>query len=150
MTEIFPATELHGEIVAAIHEASVPAPWSAKTFSNMLNKPNVLALLGADAGVPVGFVIAQSAGDEAEILNIATMPGARRMGLGTALLVSVTKQLKQHGTKALFLEVAEDNHAARQLYEDAGFVQVGRREGYYPGEGCAVDALLLRLSLVET
>jgi ribosomal protein S18 acetylase RimI-like enzyme len=40
--------------------------------------------------------------------------------------------------------VAEDNGAALALYAGAGFVQVGRRQGYYQGAGGARAALVLR------
>lgn len=44
----------------------------------------------------------------------------------------------------MFLEVAADNDAARALYAKLGFVEAGRRHGYY-GDGA--DALVLRHSL---
>ena len=33
--------------------------------------------------------------------------------------------------KSLFLEVRENNTAARKLYEKTGFVEVGMRKNYY-------------------
>ena len=49
----------------------------------------------------------------------------------------------------MFLEVAEDNRAARALYAAAGFASVGRRPAYYarPGAADAVAALILRRDL---
>ena len=49
----------------------------------------------------------------------------------------------------MFLEVDEDNTAASRLYDRAGFREVGRRPGYYPGAGGkAAAALVLRRDLV--
>jgi [ribosomal protein S18]-alanine N-acetyltransferase len=46
------------------------------------------------------------------------------------------------------LEVAEDNAAAIGLYKKNGFVETGRRKGYYERPGAnAVDALVLSLTL---
>ena len=42
-----------------------------------------------------------------------------------------------------FLEVAEDNAAARALYRAAGWNETGRRRGYYPRPGGALDAITL-------
>jgi ribosomal-protein-alanine N-acetyltransferase len=45
------------------------------------------------------------------------------------------------------LEVAVDNHAARDLYLGASFSAVGRRPRYYRRPDGRVDALILRLAL---
>jgi ribosomal-protein-alanine N-acetyltransferase len=51
--------------------------------------------------------------------------------------------------RAVFLEVDEDNVPARKLYARAGFLQVGRRPGYYAqGRDKAATALVLRRDLV--
>jgi ribosomal-protein-alanine N-acetyltransferase len=48
----------------------------------------------------------------------------------------------------IFLEVDEGNAAAVGLYRSLGFVEVGRRKGYYSsGEGPGGTALVLRLQL---
>ena len=50
------------------------------------------------------------------------------------------RRLAGLGVRAVFLEVGEDNVPARRLYRRAGFREVGRREGYYPGQaGEGVD-----------
>jgi ribosomal-protein-alanine N-acetyltransferase len=47
----------------------------------------------------------------------------------------------------VLLEVRESNQAARRLYEREGFIEVGRRAGYYhrPPEA----ALLFRFSVAD-
>jgi ribosomal-protein-alanine N-acetyltransferase len=47
----------------------------------------------------------------------------------------------------MFLEVRPSNAKALALYRRAGFQQVGRRRGYYPGENGREDALIMRLPL---
>ena len=48
------------------------------------------------------------------------------------------------GSARVFLEVAEDNAAARALYLRHGFAQVGRRPAYYRrGQTRAAAALVL-------
>ena len=50
----------------------------------------------------------------------------------------------QAGAVRLFLEVAEDNAAARALYDRAGFRPIGRRKAYYARpDGGRTDALVL-------
>ena len=70
-------------------------------------------------------------------------PTRRRRGLGGTLLARVLAR-----AAAVFLEVAEDNRAARALYRGAGLRLVGRRAGYYRRRGGpAATALVLRLEL---
>ncbi|MGC8759450.1 MAG: GNAT family N-acetyltransferase [Bryobacteraceae bacterium] len=63
-------------------------------------------------------------GGEAELLNLAVHPEARRRGLGRALLALLA------GRK-VWLEVRESNQAAIRFYESQGFRVYGRRRQYY-------------------
>ena len=95
-----------------------------------------------------GFVFAQSVAPEAEILTIAVAPEARRTGVARALMANLLTDLPTAGVSDLFLEVADDNTAARALYHAIGFETAGRRRGYYPrGNAPAADALILRKAL---
>lgn len=95
-----------------------------------------------------GLILARVASDECEILTIGTIPDRRRSGLARSLLHEAAHRAHVLGAKSMFLEVAEDNDAARALYASCGFLSVGRRTGYYkrPG-GKIVDALVWRAAL---
>jgi len=92
--------------------------------------------------VVAGYAVAHHAADEAEILNLGVAPAQRRRGLGRALVVHLMALLADRGVRAVYLEVRESNDAARCLYRQLGFRDVGRRPGYYrrPVE----DAVILR------
>jgi ribosomal-protein-alanine N-acetyltransferase len=45
--------------------------------------------------------------------------------------------------RTVFLEVDDDNIAARRLYARSAFREVGRRDGYYPRSGGAAGAALV-------
>jgi [ribosomal protein S18]-alanine N-acetyltransferase len=94
-----------------------------------------------------GLALAQGLGPECEILALGVVPERRRAGIGTALLASVVCEARRRGARNLFLEVADDNTAARALYAAGGFVQIGRRTNYYRRVSGLVDALVLRLLL---
>jgi ribosomal-protein-alanine N-acetyltransferase len=89
-------------------------------------------------------VLARVAAGEAEILTLAVVPGARRRGLGAALMQAALARAAEAGAREMFLEVAEGNEAARRLYGALGFAGVGRRPRYYSD---GRDALVLRRSL---
>ena len=69
----------------------------------------------------------QSLPDEAELLNLAVDPDFRRRGVGLALLQS----LRHAAQGDIFLEVAETNVPALELYLKCGWIRTGIRPGYY-------------------
>jgi ribosomal-protein-alanine N-acetyltransferase len=99
-------------------------------------------LVAEQRGAVIGYVIAQHALDEAEILNLGVVPTRQRQGVGRALVQGMLAQLRQGGVATVFLEVRESNTAAQGLYGALGFAHVGRRRDYYrlPTE----DAVVLR------
>jgi ribosomal-protein-alanine N-acetyltransferase len=92
-----------------------------------------------------GYLLARELAGEAEILNLAVVPEARRAGLGRALLDAGLEQLRQRGATRVWLEVRESNAAAQALYARRGFTTAGRRSRYYRAP--VEDALVLSLDL---
>lgn len=76
--------------------------------------------------------------DECEILQLETLAPFRRLGLARRLLL----ELEKHNPGILFLEVRPSNHAARQLYESYGFIEIGIRQNYYADP--VEDAIVLK------
>ncbi len=90
-----------------------------------------------------GFLLAWQVADEVELLDVVTLPAARRQGVGRALLQRLFRETRTCGARAIHLEVRKSNQAALALYRRAGFEEVGCRTRYYAdGE----DALLLRVT----
>ncbi|MDI1328021.1 MAG: GNAT family N-acetyltransferase [Brevundimonas sp.] len=131
------------ERLAALHAEAFDAAWDAWAFESLLDQAGVH--LAED---PDGFILMRTVADEAEILTLAVRPGARRRGLGAELVACGAADAAARGAMRLFLEVSEDNAAARALYARAGFLEVGRRPRYYArADGSRRDALLLALDL---
>ena len=137
-------------------EAAVLAPIHAACFAaDRWNEPALVRLLRAEAArafgafagyerAPLGFVLAFAAADEAEILTLAVAPAHRRAGIGRRLIGTLADALREEGIANMVLEVADDNVAAVGLYRRLGFVETGRRRGYYARtDGPPVDALTL-------
>jgi ribosomal-protein-alanine N-acetyltransferase len=85
------------------------------------------------------------AADQAEILTVGVVPAARRRGLARRMLTSLYDEARSRGARELFLEVRVDNSSAIALYESEGFVELGRRRGYY--DHGRVDAVVMRREL---
>jgi ribosomal-protein-alanine N-acetyltransferase len=117
------ATERDYPAIAAI-QAACPeaAQWPVGDYSNF---PVLIAFTGVE---PAGFCAWRQVGeDEAELLNLAVMPEARRQGVGGALLEAVREAATGH----IFLEVAQTNSPAIALYRKFGWEPVAVRQGYY-------------------
>lgn len=141
--DIVPAGPLHAPLLAELHALAFPPAeaWSAAMFAGHLGQTGVFGLVHR-AG---GLVLARVAADEAEILTLCVAPEARRRGAGAALLAAAATRAAAAGAGRLFLEVAEANAAARALYAGAGFVEVGKRRGYYgPGRHALILGRNLR------
>ena len=91
-----------------------------------------------------GYLLATMINDEAEILSIGVTPDRQRQGVGKRLL----QRFFEHGTSQnmtrVVLEVAEDNVPAVKLYRDFGFVEFGRRKGYYKQGNRKIDAIMMK------
>jgi ribosomal-protein-alanine N-acetyltransferase len=125
--------------VAAIEAAAFPDPWSPAAFRAHLDDVFLVAEAG---GTVIGYLIAWSAGPEAEILNLAVTSAARQRGTGRALLQEALTLLAAEGVSSVYLEVRRSNAAARALYAAAGFREAAVRRGYY--QAPREDALVLR------
>ena len=122
--------------------------WSSAQLGATLATPGCwgrLAMVGASAA---GFTLCRSAGAEVELLLIAVNPALRRQGTGQRLLMRAQEDALTRGATVLFLEVREDNHAAKYLYDRGGFLQVGRRPDYYAAkDGSRRAAITMRFDL---
>jgi ribosomal-protein-alanine N-acetyltransferase len=117
--------------------------WTAAEFAALLDQPGII-LCGDARSFAMGRVVL----DEAEVLTLATHPEFRRQGLARAALKDLILGTASAQARRLFLEVAEDNLAARQLYTSLGFSQIGRRPGYYARKnGPRISALIMEKAL---
>jgi ribosomal-protein-alanine N-acetyltransferase len=78
-----------------------------------------------------GYVATWYMTDEAHITGIAVRESLRGNGLGELLLMSSIETAMRHQSRVVTLEVRVSNHVAQSLYTKYGFIQVGRRKGYY-------------------
>ena len=143
-----PATQRDARMLARIHAASFHRGWGEAEFEGMLSERNTLVHRLRQGGAVIGFSVSRIAADEAEILSIAVAPSHRGRGLSRDLFLTHLGHLAGRGVRTVFLEVEENNHPARKLYERAGFAVAGRRERYYKeAGGVELNALVMRRDL---
>ena len=129
--------------MAALYARAFPGsrPWSPAEIADLAARP------GFAVTVPSGFALGREVAGESELVTICVDPGAMRQGAGRALLARFEAEARARGAATAFLEVAEDNRAARALYAAAGWAETGRRRGYYARAAGAVDAVTMSKAL---
>ena len=133
--------------LADLHALCFDEAWSRDAVAGVLGGLGAFGLIARADGRAAGFALGRTVSDECELLAMGVSPTQRRRGLGRTLLARVLARAAD-AAAAVFLEVAEDNGAARALYHAAGFTEVGRRKGYDRRRGGpALTALVLRLGL---
>jgi [ribosomal protein S18]-alanine N-acetyltransferase len=132
MLQIRPGTEEDLPSVAGIQSASPEAAhWDPAGYLSYAFR------VAADGNRIAGFLVSRPLGlGEGELLNLAVAPGARRKGVGKALVAEFLEQFPG----GAYLEVRESNVAALALYKSLGFKVVTRRPEYYenPAEAAIV------------
>ena len=92
----------------------------------------------------IGFLDSKIILDEAEILMIAVEKSMQGKGVGKFILNKFIKDMKKLCIKEIFLEVAEDNVKAINLYKSLGFNEFDVRKKYYKDDK---NAILMKKSV---
>jgi ribosomal-protein-alanine N-acetyltransferase len=135
------------EIMNTAFDPGYGEAWTEGQTLSMLALPGVWLSLARIGDQAAGFALNRHIGDEAELLLLAVAPHCRRQGVAMALIGRSLDLLREHDGHRLHLEVRHNNPAI-ELYKKTGFVQIGRRPGYYRGvDGQIHDALTLSYTL---
>ena len=140
--EIIKMNETHCAAVAAIEKLCFSDPWSENSIAGELNSRLSHWLVALENGAVVGYIGSQTVLGESDMMNVAVHPDHRRKSIAEALILALSRELQENGSRCLTLEVRASNAPAIALYEKLGFETVGRRPNYYrhPKE----DALIMR------
>lgn len=123
--------------VHALHQANRPdiyrktnVPLGEDEFFKMCDDPHEIMLCAVRDGKILGFartVMRENAGDavtlsrvRAVMEELAVLPQAQGMGIGTALLYASEAEAKRRGAESLELMVWSFNKSAMRFYESAG------------------------------
>lgn len=154
-----PRPALIDRIMAVMEAAFEPAygeAWNRRQVVDALDMANTHALVVDAQGLPIpestlaasgsgpapaGFVLTRHVLDEEELLLIAVVPGARRRGVGAALIEHLFAAARLRGVERIFLEMRRGNPAIH-LYCKFGFEPIGERRNYYRmANGERIDAI---------
>ncbi|HUF25727.1 MAG TPA: ribosomal protein S18-alanine N-acetyltransferase [Gemmatimonadaceae bacterium] len=142
-----PARRTDIDSIVSIERSSFGDPWSPASFRSLIDNPHVFFAVATDDEAVLGYVVAWFVVDEAEVANLAVVPPSRKRRIGAMLLDAALDAARRRRIGSVFLEVRDSNAGARALYASRGFVEIGRRRGYYrkPVE----DAVVMRRTLTD-
>ena len=132
------------EAVYKIESESFADPMKKETMAKDLLREDYFCYGFFEDGLKA-FVSYEKVFDEGQIISVATDKECRRQGFAKKLFNCVTDLAKKDGVAFFTLEVRSDNLSAINLYSHLGFVEVGRRKGYYKNP--TTDAILMDLHL---
>ena len=120
-------------VVMAVERAAYSGGWPATTFERELTGNGMARyiVLEEAGGRIAGFAGLWLMVDEAHVVTVAVLPEERRRGLGRVLVHGLVELAIEHGMSVATLEVRESNEAARAMYREYGFYEVGERKRYY-------------------
>lgn len=134
--------------VMVVEQRNYEFPWSEGIFRDCLKAGYTMQVLRLDL-VLVGYGVMQLAADEAHILNLCVDRDYNRRGYARLLLERLLNMAERAGANMAFLEARPSNPRAIQLYERAGFNEVGHRRGYYESANGREDAIVMAKSVVQ-
>lgn len=128
--------------VMSVEFDSFLTPWSRTAFEEELTQNRLARYIVAEEnGNIAGYAGTWLVINEAHVTNVAVSGQHRRQGIGRLLMEKLMELARDSGMDSMTLEVRVTNAAARQLYEQMGFVEAGIRKNYY--SETKEDALIL-------
>ena len=109
-----------------------PDQWALDQVRQSLHDGHLGFVLQSPEGV-AGYCIVRPLPGILEILNLVVLPPFRSRGYGKTFLKRLCRLGADRNLGRIWLEVRCGNLPAVSLYRASGFVEVGRRRGYYPG-----------------
>ncbi|HET6281243.1 MAG TPA: ribosomal protein S18-alanine N-acetyltransferase [Polyangia bacterium] len=135
------------DAVMEIERVSFRSPWSRQVFSEELTRDwaHVDIVRDAITREVVAFANYWLVADEIHVLNLATLPEARRGGHASRLMAHMVDFARRELCRYVTLEVRRSNAAAMRLYRRFAFRAIGVRPNYYAED--QEDAIVMLLDL---
>jgi ribosomal protein S18 acetylase RimI-like enzyme len=99
-----------------------------------LNHPMSITRVCERLGTILGFVMAQIEMPScAHVITLDVIPSARKLCIGTVLMETLHRELRQRGIALSILEVSVKNLPAKRLYKKLKYQYLETLYGYYNG-----------------
>jgi ribosomal protein S18 acetylase RimI-like enzyme len=113
--------------------------FSRRTWRRLLKGRSIaLIALIEDTVMGASVILLRNGLDIGRLYSLSVAQAARGKGLARRLLREGELAALEQGCRRMRLEVRKSNQAAINLYESAGYRQIGNIEAYYPDGETAV------------
>lgn len=129
------ATASDLEDLVDLEVLSQTSPWSVGVFAKELTLEYSTIWVFEWESEVCAYMVFWLIADEIHLLNLVVSSDHRRRGLASRMVSELQTFGKKQGASVISLEVRVGNEAAIQLYQDAGFKQIGHRANYYRDNG---------------
>ncbi len=138
------------ELLRIERECFTAEAYTREYILRLLKSPNAIAFLARIdcdvAGFAIGLVERRGAVGIGHVATIDVAVKYRRKGIGITLLKEVEHAFIKRNIRTVYLEVRDDNAAARKLYRKQGYEEAKQLEDYYSH---GVNALRLVKNLMR-
>ncbi len=142
------ADEADLEALLTLERACFSSSWSRRSFEEELANESSRLWVAGSAAVPVlGYLCYRMIIDAMDILRIGVLPSWRGRRIAYRLLGKGLHEGRASGARTAVLEVRPSNASALNLYRKLGFLNSGKRAGYFLDNG--ESALILTRGLEE-
>jgi ribosomal-protein-alanine N-acetyltransferase len=132
VVELVAMRRRHLRGVLRIESQVYPRPWSLGLFLSELALRSTRIYIVARVGATVvGYAGLMLTGSDGHITTIAVDPASHRQGIGTRLLLAISRAGIVAGSTGLTLEVRVSNEPAKAMYARFGYAPAGVRKNYY-------------------
>lgn len=121
-----------------IRKTSFEDLWSEEEFVSMLSDESFFGFREN-----YGFILCRRALDSIDIVTFCVDPKYRGQGIGKKLLAEIVKFARENNCE-IFLEVAEKNVVARNMYDSFGFKEISVRKNYYKFKDGTQNAVVMK------
>ncbi len=126
-------------------------PWTRGNFLDSFAEPYEAMGLRSNNGTLVAYFLLMPILDELHLLTFAVHPQYQGQGYARLLLEEMRSLAKSKNYLSIMLEVRISNLRARHIYQQFGFVEIGRRKGYYPVDQLTrEDAIVMRIATSDS
>lgn len=133
--------------VLRIERNSFEFSWSEQDFLTCLRQRNCIGMVAEHDQDIVGFMIYELHKARLNIMNFAVANEARRLGVGTQMVLKLIDKLSQQRRNEILLEVRESNLPAQLFFRDHGFRAVSILRNHY--DDTTEDAYVMRYRINE-
>lgn len=146
--QFFARTMRHSDLDQVVKNESLAYEngWTRRIFTDCLQAGYQCWVLANKHRLIAHGVMTVAIG-ECHLLTLCVHPDFQRLGYGRKLFKLLLDRAEHLGAKKCFLEVRVSNATAIGLYRSMGFVRIGERKNYYPGNHGREDALIMARDL---